>query len=424
MTLLKWLLTGLLAAVVLLPVLLFVAALEHSPRVTADRNLNQDNVARIKEVLRDADPRWLRVGDRRTLNLVEADLNLILNYGINEFLPGAVLVSLDTDTARVQLSVDASRLLAGRYLNTAFLVRQQDDGYQIADWQLGSLVLPDRFSDLVLRLARRLLANYAPYHAVLAALEDVQIQPGRLQVRYHWHQDLKDQVQSAGRQWLLSARDQERLRFYHERIYQLSQQLPRRQSLTALLAALFASAAERSDSAVNAVAENRTLLLALALHLARIDVKPLLATPTQPLSYSWLMRSTLAGREDLAQHFAVSAAIQAAAGSDIASAAGLFKELRDSQGGSGFSFADLAADRAGTRFAGLALASATALALQRSAAALTDEAAFMPDVDHLPEGLQQLEFDRRYANMDNADYRALMTEIERRIESCPLYVQH
>ena len=50
---------------------------------------------------------------------------------------------------------------------------------------------------------------------------------------------------------------------------------------------------------------------------------------------------------DLAQHFIVSAVIAAAGGTPIAAAAGVYKELNDARDGSGFSFSDIAADRAG-----------------------------------------------------------------------------
>ena len=53
------------------------------------------------------------------------------------------------------------------------------------------------------------------------------------------------------------------------------------------------------------------------------------------------------GRHDLAQHVGVSAALTALSGPRAAEAAGLLKELLDSgEGGSVFSFADLAADLA------------------------------------------------------------------------------
>ena len=57
---------------------------------------------------------------------------------------------------------------------------------------------------------------------------------------------------------------------------------------------------------------------------------------------------TLNGRTDSPQHFTVSAALAAHAGGPLSDAIGLYKEVDDSRRGSGFSFNDIAADRAGT----------------------------------------------------------------------------
>jgi uncharacterized protein YfiM (DUF2279 family) len=62
--------------------------------------------------------------------------------------------------------------------------------------------------------------------------------------------------------------------------------------------------------------------------------------------------ATLLGRRDLARHWAISAALAATLGSDPSNMMGLWKEMADSvPGGSGFSYADLAADKAGVRIA-------------------------------------------------------------------------
>jgi hypothetical protein len=62
-------------------------------------------------------------------------------------------------------------------------------------------------------------------------------------------------------------------------------------------------------------------------------------------------KPTMHSRHDLLQHFVVSCALTALSGPQIAEAAGLLKEMSDAKGGSGFSFADLAADLAGISLA-------------------------------------------------------------------------
>ena len=164
---------------------------------------------------------------------------------------------------------------------------------------------------------------------------------------------------------------------------------------------------------------NASVQLTLALYLSGKDPSRLLGEKYHaPTS----IHPTLAGRRDLAQHFAISAALTGVADSHIANVIGIFKEVQDSQGGSGFSFADLTADRAGVRFAEQAIASATsARDVQRRVASLDVESAIMPSITALPEGLQDPEFRRRFERRDSAAYNVIKDEIERRLNQCDFY---
>ena len=78
-------------------------------------------------------------------------------------------------------------------------------------------------------------------------------------------------------------------------------------------------------------------------------------------------------------------------------AAGLLKEELDADGGSGFSFGDLLADRAGTTFASVATrdeASAAAIQARLAGGFRVDD--FFPPADGLPEGIPDAELQSRY----------------------------
>ena len=127
------------------------------------------------------------------------------------------------------------------------------------------------------------------------------------------------------------------------------------------------------------------------------------------------------GRGDLAQHFGISAAIAAAGGGVLADSIGVFKELDDSRGGSGFSFPDLLADRAGVRLSTAALG-AEARRIQRAMASdALSETDFMPPIDALPEGLMEMEFKQRYRDLDDARYGFVKNDIEQRLALLPIY---
>jgi hypothetical protein len=131
------------------------------------------------------------------------------------------------------------------------------------------------------------------------------------------------------------------------------------------------------------------------------------------------LKLILGGRYDSAQHFVISAALAAWAGEPLAEAIGTYKELADARHGYGFSFADLAADRAGTAFGELLVARSP-----RVAALLASEfsdADLLPPLDGLPEYLRQREFRQRFGGPGQPAYEQQSAEIERRLQSMPLY---
>jgi hypothetical protein len=99
------------------------------------------------------------------------------------------------------------------------------------------------------------------------------------------------------------------------------------------------------------------------------------------------------GRHDWAQHFAVSASLAVLIGPQNAEAAGVLKEISDSRGGSGFSFADLSADLAGIQFAGAAGDGRVPLSRLENTFRVRD---FLPDPSGLKEGIAWDDFVQSY----------------------------
>ncbi len=129
-------------------------------------------------------------------------------------------------------------------------------------------------------------------------------------------------------------------------------------------------------------------------------------------------KPTMRGRADLAKHFFVSAHLVALAGSDAARSAGLIKEILDSQGGSGFSFADMAANRAGIVFANAVLTGR--LTLDDVSRRFTVDA-FLPPVDDLQEQLAANEFTEGFGGLGDDRLTTELNRIEARIMALPVY---
>jgi hypothetical protein len=128
----------------------------------------------------------------------------------------------------------------------------------------------------------------------------------------------------------------------------------------------------------------------------------------------------LAGRQDLAQHFAVSAAIAVLGSGEIGRLAGELKELTDSlSGGSGFSFADMAANRAGLR---LALASQQDGAVQTNVVvglAGVRPGALLPfeALAGQQEGMNAGAFEARFGTLQSGRYAQAITQIDAQIDA-------
>lgn len=131
----------------------------------------------------------------------------------------------------------------------------------------------------------------------------------------------------------------------------------------------------------------------------------------------------LAGRRDLAMHFALSAAMGAVLEPRFTRAIGEWKELYDSlPGGSGFSFVDLAADRAGLNLGRIATADPHSAARITGVLAEAGEGTLFPaQALGLAEGMTEAEFRRRFGSLDALTYAAAVRRIDRLLAGLPLY---
>jgi hypothetical protein len=196
-------------------------------------------------------------------------------------------------------------------------------------------------------------------------------------------------------------------------------------SLAAYLAPLFRLARERSATG-DPARENSAALLALAIYLGDplFDKLTGLELKRELLSRSAYHQGVhLGGRQDLRLHFVISAGLKLLTDQGVSTAVGEFKELLDAgRGGSGFSFVDLAADRAGIRFAeAIADPNGGARHLQELLAGNPTEQLFFPPVGDLPENMPKMEFEQRYGGVNNIKYNGMVREIDKRIDSCPAY---
>tara|TARA_R110002167_G_scaffold15727_10_gene62460 strand:+ start:6348 stop:7616 length:1269 start_codon:yes stop_codon:yes gene_type:complete len=195
-------------------------------------------------------------------------------------------------------------------------------------------------------------------------------------------------------------------------------------SITQFIAPVFRQLDQQPDPE-QAQRDGSAAILALAIYLGSGQIEQLtgpVLTPEQrqqPPHH----RTLLSGRIDLRQHFLVSAALQVLAEAGFSHAIGEFKELLDSRrGGSGFSFPDLAADRAGTLFAlQISHDPQQAVAFLKRFEEPLRETDLMIPIDTLPEGLSQAEFQERYQDLNSDAYKQLLEWIDTELAKLRLY---
>ncbi len=138
-------------------------------------------------------------------------------------------------------------------------------------------------------------------------------------------------------------------------------------------------------------------------------------TPQQENARRTTLRgATMRGRGDLLKHFVVSAGLTVLVGPRNAQTAGIAKELKDSRGGSGFSFVDLLANLSGIEFAAEVRKSPDTLA---QLAKTFEVASHLPQLADLPEGIPWQHFLRDYGSAQDNRFQKMVDEIRRRIRA-------
>lgn len=419
---LKSLLVLLLLALLAFPVVIFVTGLEPEPLIDPGKSLSHQDVERIKLLLRQHDPRRLKQGEIQTLALSQRDLSLLLDYSFARTLNINSRVELYPDSAIVSMTYHLPEKYSGNYLNIVTTLSQTDGRLHVERLQSGRVSFPGWLVNPVLQLLQAGLMKYSDeYREVLQTVSEFRLEENQLVLVYQWQPQLAAQLKSSGYGLLFSADDKARVLAYHEKLTRLADDYPdRRVSLEEILPALFALATVRSEHQGDPRAENRALLQTLGMYVMGVNVGRFVDAPVEAGQHR--MYLTVLGRHDLAQHFTVSAAVTVSAGSGLANAIGLFKELDDSRGGTGFSFDDLLADRAGVQLAELVTETPnSARVMQQRLRGQLTESDFMPAIDNLPPAIMELAFKQRYRDLDSEKYALVDDEIERRIQRCPVY---
>ncbi len=316
----------------------------------------------------------------------------------------------------------------GNYINLRLGLPAVSQGLEVDYLSIGRLTLHGKSAHWVMKELANLAFGGNEGTKLLTTIKQIKSQRERLIITYQPTPHLDEKLVAALKR-LQPWRDESTtpnsaaIRDYYRQL--CSNRSAITTSLNQPLSAMFALAATRNSSAQVAATENRAALLAMAIYFGTYRFNTIVnAIPDETIKQCQHERveATLAGRKDMALHFIYSAAIKILTDSHTSFAVGELKEMLDSlQGGSGFSFADLAADQSGIRFAELASEPRSARQLQQTAAQLTDERYFFPDISQLPEAISQPQFDRQYGDGSGEFYNQLLDAIKNAIDALPIH---
>ncbi len=445
--LIRFILALVFISIIILPLLLFAFSISDITRVDAVRNPTHYDLARVKEILQQHDPRQLRQGQTGSLSLSEQDINTVLITSLSALGKARAKTRLYNDRVVIDLSFKLPENSYAKYSNLSLSLKNTAQGLlTIEHINFGTLSIPGWLVNPVWNLLHEYFKRYNEYHRLTDAVQMIYINQRQLSFVYKADWEAIKQLKQRGQEFLLSENEQKRIRLYQHKLFQINNELrqkytkgkhyKKRISLSEVLQPMFQLALKRSSQVqkltdqpvikTTAIAENKALLFVLAMYAAGKNIDVILgqSVANQSIHRYNMVKPSLRNRVDLMQHFSVSAFLAAATGDALALATGLFKEVSDAKGGSGFSFADLAADRAGVQFGTIAVASeSSAQFLQRKMSIIIDEDDYMPDINNLPEGLHQASFKRRFGTTESARYKKMQHELDRRIGLCRLYKQ-
>lgn len=419
----------LIVFVIVVPIGVLFAAMESAPVVKVRTPASASDAARVKALLREFKALTDATATQRKMRVSQSDMNgaLALAARALPFLRGTALVT--PDAVRTALSVDASLIPGGRWLNLSVDVKPSDRGLDLSSIQLGPFGLPAGLALPALGFVLDVVLGGDLGQVAIKTIDGVAIDGESVDLGVTLTRAERTALARRAKEFVRATAmvsSPVDVRGYYLALHTAVRdgRLSSEGSVVEFLRFAMDRAYQRMKTDGGS-GEFQSALHALAIYCGHVtyqrlvgDVVPagMTGKPTG------CANATLGGRRDLRRHFVISAGLQAASDAGIVFAIGEFKELLDSnRGGSGFSFDDLAANRAGIRFA-MTLIEAKPEQLKGLLDTLGTERAIFPRISDVPAGLSDSEFERRFGNIDNPAYQEVLANIERRIDALAFFL--
>ena len=257
--------------------------LESEPLTAPGKKLNIQDVARVKQLLSENDPRKLQEGTIERMFITERDLNLFLDYVFSRS-PKTENLSAQVMLHENQAKFNCTLILPdnpfGIYLNISVELIESAPGVSIDNLKVGAIPVPRFLLKPVLQYVHNSMLRYEEYKMLFdgkQAIENIQFIENNMMVTYRFKQDMLSRLQAKGQNLLLPAEERGRLRIYYERVEQISSTKRKRNiSLARYFQPLFQLARKRTVAGNDPAAENRALILSLTMYVTKRNVNRIL----------------------------------------------------------------------------------------------------------------------------------------------------
>jgi hypothetical protein len=413
-------------------------ALQSSPHIQPKYHIDANSAAENQRIAQRL-ARSIKSEDKLIyLQATQSELHGLSAFGHRAISQLTSDVILFQDNALIKFSIELPFPELIKYLNVEAMLVASKEGLNIDSVTIGSITLP---GNGLINVAEWLANIYVKDDfgtELLSMIKSVDITSKQLSVGVVFSENFHDDPLSntnslfAIRDKLALYGDVQVIRFYHQSLVEtIELSATMKLSFADYIGFTFGLVKQRNLAGIteSLAIENRAALMALVLYFGT-DKFELLVGNISNLSAKQLQqrnklrsRVKLRERVDIQKHFIYSVALQLFGTSTASNAIGELKEFLDSNnGGSGFSFADLMADRAGTRLAMLATESdESAFKVQGYLADITEEALLLPELTGLPEGISQQDFEAHYRNINSLVYDSMLKSIDQKLQEIPVY---
>lgn len=426
-----WTVTQVALAVVLIlgsvPTLVW-CSISPDPRQIVAEEVSTEDRRRLVALFRENDPRELASDEMGKMIVTEQDLNQLAGWGFS-LLPGDQRAQVKLANGQVILESTLklpSLPFLGGYLNVLNAGSLRANGGELVytpnQFTLGKINIPPALFQYTGPIVFDEEWQHGSAGPLFRSLQSIVVGDEAAVITYRNLDIDKDFVRNTLIEFGVIEDLEDSCSEQVRQLVKLAE-ASRGLTLSQCMQTAFTTARQRSQGG-DAVRENRAAILALGYLLGNERIGTFAGGLKRPSAQTRNMfkQIKIRGRRDWTQHFTVSAALQVLGNRTASFDVGILKEELDADGGSGFSFGDLLADRSGTEFASQLTAS------QEQAIAFQDKISngflaqdYFPPGTGLPEGIPDRDFQDEFGGVGGPEYSKLLAEIDARIASLTAY---